>query len=628
MGLSSSLQQARTGFWHLRKGGPAQLRTWLTRRRIDGAGTRASLRPGVEWNPLDIPEYVPNDRPRRFGDVRVAVILDNFSLAAWDYEFDTVPVTPGNWRDRIDDSIDLLLVESAWNGVGGAWQYQLTGSKAPSTALVDLVGHCRGKDIPTVFWNKEDPPHFEDFLDTAKLFDVVFTTDINKVPEYRKELGHENIHVMSFAAQPAIHNPIRIKSMHQRGDIAFAGTYFAHKFPERREQMDLLLNAAAEVSPRMEHGLTIFSRFIGTDEKYQFPAPVDRYVAGSLPYEKMLSAYRDFKVFLNVNSVIDSPSMCARRIFEITASGTPVVSAPSAAIEQFFPIDEIPTVTDPQETQWMLRSLVNSPRLRDRMVHRAQRRIWGNHTYTHRAQQILDAVGLETSAQERPRVSVLVSTNRPHQLEHVLDQVAAQLDVDIELLLLGHGFEFDTTQVESACSERGIETVRCLTAPSSHSLGTCLNQLVAESTGDILAKFDDDDLYGPHYLLDQVNALFYSGADLVGKAAAFAYLESSGTLLLRRPDLEHRWTDFVCGPTLVGRRETFEAVPFADRTRGEDSRFLEEVLESGRRIYAADRFNFIQVRGHGTHTWDAVDTEFLANGVVESFGCNTEHVNI
>ncbi|MEK8227731.1 glycosyltransferase [Oerskovia sp. M15] len=34
---------------------------------------------------------------------------------------------------------------------------------------------------------------------------------------------------------------------------------------------------------------------------------------------------------------MDSPSMCARRVFEITACGTPVVTTPSRAIGEFFP---------------------------------------------------------------------------------------------------------------------------------------------------------------------------------------------------------------------------------------------------------------------------------------------------
>ncbi|RAF64722.1 glycosyltransferase, partial [Burkholderia multivorans] len=140
----------------------------------------------------------------------------------------------------------------------------------------------------------------------------------------------------------AIHSPARPAKNFDVRDIAFADMYFAHKFQERREQMDLLLGAAANVSGRMEHGLEIFSRFLGDDEKYQFPGELGKRVVGSLPYPNLLTAYKHYKVFLNVNSVVDSPSMCARRIFEITAAGTPVVTTPSAATRVFFPTDEIP----------------------------------------------------------------------------------------------------------------------------------------------------------------------------------------------------------------------------------------------------------------------------------------------
>lgn len=627
MRISQFVGEARRGFWHLRQGGPAQLRSWWRRRRFREDST-ATLSTRDSWNPLGVDEYTPLPLAKSFGSIRAAVILDDFSLLAWGCEFDTVAVTPESWRETVDSGIDLLLVESAWNANGGAWQYQLTGPSAPSAALQELTAYCRERQIPTIFWNKEDPPHFEDFLETAQLFDVVFTTDANKVPDYQEALGHSNIHVMSFAAQPAVHNPVRIPGLHQRGDIAFAGMYFAHKFPERREQLQLLLSAAVDVSPRMEHGLTIYARFAELDEKYRFPEPFDDHVVGSLPYLKMLTAYRAFKVFLNVNSVTDSPSMCARRIFEITASGTPVVSTPSAAIRNYFPADEIPTVDDEQETGFLLRGLVNSAHFRDRMVHKAQRRIWGAHTYAHRAEQVLSAAGIEHNPVERPSVSVVVSTNRPEQFEHILRQVARQKDVDLEFLLLTHGFSIDQAEFDHRCSDHGLTNARLLSAPSDWSLGSCLNALIAEASGDVVAKFDDDDHYGDHYLVDQLNALRYSGADVVGKEAGYAYLSAFNALVLRRPTREHRWTTFVSGPTLVAYRRVFTAVPFSDVTRGEDSAFLRDALDAGMKIYAADRFNFIQMRGHGSHTWSADDAEFLANGVVESFGLNTEHVDV
>jgi hypothetical protein len=323
---------------------------------------------------------------------------------------------------------------------------------------------------------------------------------------------------------------------------------------------------------------------------------------------------------LNVNSVVTSPSMCARRIFEITASGTPVVSTPSPAINDFFPMDEVPQVSEPDEAEWTIRALVNSPELRDRMVHRAQRRIWQQHTYTHRVNDVLGGVGLDEQVVRRPSVSVLVSSNRPHQIDHVLETFAGQQDVQAELLILGHGFEIGP-QAESRAKDLGIERFRSLHADSDLPLGACLNLLASKADGDIVTKMDDDDLYGPHYLHDQLAALDYSGADVVGKQAHHMYIAEHDATIVRFPEREHRFTHFVMGPTIMTSRGLLQEHGFAEIGRGEDTDLLRRLVAAGATIYSCDRFGFVQMRqADAAHTWGATSAELLANGRVVAFG--------
>ncbi|KLU10381.1 glycosyltransferase [Kocuria sp. SM24M-10] len=617
----------RTALWHLRHGGPRAVAKYRRRLRVPAAVPAAATRAagGLDFAPAQWPERAPVHP-----GVTAAVILDDFSRRAFAYEWNQVPLTRDGWREQLAaQPVDLLFVESAWHGNGDEWQYQLTGASGVKQPFRDLLAHCREQGIPTVFWNKEDPPHYEDFLECAGLFDHVFTTDSGRVESYVRDLGHDRVGVLPFAAQPAVHRPVRpARGFHAR-DVAFAGMYFAHKYPERRAQMDLLLGGAADVSPRMEHGLEIFSRYLGDDERYQFPAPLDERVVGSLPYERMLTAYKAYKVFLNVNSVVDSPSMCARRIFEITASGTPVVSTPSAAIRHYFPADELPVAEDREHAGDLVRALVRSPELADRMVHRAQRTIWTEHTYSHRVAQVLSAaLPGQTPAPRLPSVSVLLSTNRPHQLGHALGRVAAQVGVDPELVLVCHGFDPVAHGVAELVAASGLSTVRVLEAGDDSSLGECLNLAVRASNGEVLAKMDDDDWYGPHYLLDQLHALRYSGADLVGKQAHYMYVASQDATLLRFAEREHRFTDFVMGPTITGHRAVFERIPFERRTTGEDSAFLAAAVDAGHRIYSGDRFNFRQYRGTGHHTWDVSDAHALASGEVKLFGAVLEHLDV
>ena len=621
----------RRGLWHLRRGGPDGLRTWARRRRAARPGTasvdgRPAADGTVGFAAWDIPDRAPA-RP----DLRVAVVLDDFSRLSFRYEWDQLELQPSRWRDQLAAApVDLLFVESAWAGNGGGWRYHLTGPSAPRPALVELVAWCRGNGTPTVFWNKEDPAHFDDFVDAARLFDHVFTTDSDRLPAYREALGHDRVDVLQFAAQPAIHSPVRPGKGRQERDVAFAGMYFAHRYPERLAQMDLLLGAALRASPRMGTGLEIFSRQLGGDDRYQFPEPFASRVVGSLDYPRMLSAYRAYKVFLNVNSVVSSPSMCARRIYEITASGTPVVSTPSAAIGGTFDADRIPQVATEAEAEHTVRALVRSPELRDRMVHLAQRTIWSGHTYAHRVDQVLRTTGLPDTGAGRPRaVSALVSTNRPHQVEHVLRTVGSQVDVDVELVLLTHGFEPDEPELRALAGEHGVGDLTVLSADTSVPLGTCLNRLVEAADADVVAKMDDDDLYGPHYLGDQLHALAYSDADVVGKQAHYLHVGSVDATLLRFAEREHRFTDFVMGPTIVAHREVATGRPFPALGRGEDTGFLRAVSDGGGRIYSADRFNFVQVRSTertGRHTWDVSDAELLASGDVRVFGTCNDHV--
>ena len=51
---------------------------------------------------------------------------------------------------------------------------------------------------------------------------------------------------------------------------------------------------------------------------------------------------------------------------------------------------------------------------------------------------------------------------------------------------------------------------------------------MALSKGDFIAKFDDDDLYGPNYVADQLLPFKYTDADIVGKLCTFMYQEKSG----------------------------------------------------------------------------------------------------
>jgi spore maturation protein CgeB len=260
------------------------------------------------------------------GKPNLMVIMDEFSTTA--LSADANPCVQHQKTGRcflMNIVIDMLVVESAWEGNNGAWHHKVGWYSEEEIAdLKRLVEACRDQNIPTVFYNKEDPVHFNRFSKTSALFDHVFTTDEGCITKY-EALEHSSIQSVDwiqFAAQPDVHHPYDVM-LSDRNDIAFAGTYYAGKYPERCEKMDMLFDASTD------HGLVIYDRQSdgGNPNMYSQNDLLLIYVVNS-NIKRCLQKHREHRIFLNVNSVEDSLTMAARRIFEIPASGACLVSGP------------------------------------------------------------------------------------------------------------------------------------------------------------------------------------------------------------------------------------------------------------------------------------------------------------
>src|SRR5262249_53054865 len=121
-----------------------------------------------------------------------------------------------------------------------------------------------------------------------------------------------------------------------------------------------------------------------------------------------------------------------------------------------------------------------------------------------------------------PEVSIVMATKRPGFVPVALAQMERQRDVRAEVLLGLHGMAFE--QVREAVESCSLP-VKWVEADASVPFGEVLNRAAAQASGDYVAKWDDDDWYGPRHLADLFMALTYAGADVVGTTAEFFYLE-------------------------------------------------------------------------------------------------------
>ena len=542
-------------------------------------------------------------------ELNVVCVLDKFTFDSLSYEINLHPLPKKGWKDFLKNgSFDFFLAESIWKGHDEQWIWAMSSPNSPNgERFKEVLEFCNEIGLKKVFWNKEDPVNYDRFISTAKQFDVIFTSDNRSIQRYVDDCGHENIFPMPFACQPIIHNPIRNKlPVHS---ICFAGSWYVREHGDRKRQTKLLVDASKK------YDLHIYDRFYGTNDANRFPSNYSRFVRGSMPYEECCMAYRAYKLFLNVNSVMNSDTMFSRRVFEILASSTHVLSTPSEGMEKMLP-HGITVVDSLNDANSAIENLLANDEERQRSAHLGYRHVMNNHTYSHRVGDMLEKIGLESALlSQNPLVSLVTCTNRPDMIPNIMHNYTHQTWENRELIIVIDCPDNEFQEIDD--SLRHQEDVNLYKVPTGLSLGHCFNIGMDLSKGDFIAKFDDDDLYGPNYIADQLLPFKYTDADIVGKLCTFMYHEKSEKTYLRFPNNRHKYGDLVLGPTFFFKREVSEKVKMRDLSKSEDTNFLKDSLKAGYKIYATDPYNFVYMRKkvEGFHTWDATDEQLLSNAI-------------
>ncbi|WP_157073141.1 glycosyltransferase family A protein, partial [Kribbia dieselivorans] len=251
---------------------------------------------------------------------------------------------------------------------------------------------------------------------------------------------------------------------------------------------------------------------------------------------------------------------------------------------------------------------------------------WANRTRT-----------IEDDLRLRPRgvwrdVSVIVPTNRLHELDNVAENVARQVENEygnVQLVLVLHGLDVDEADLRARYRDAGVDHLEIVRADPSITLGACMNLGIDASDGRYIAKVDDDNYYGKHYLTDLVDSFSHSGAGIVGKWCHYVWLRSSNAVILRFPNSEHKFERLVQGGSIILDGDVARDLRFGDLPRAVDTDILTRAKQAGVSIYSADRFNFVSIRGadRHAHTWPISDMALMNRaGQVVFFGDPRPHV--
>lgn len=440
---------------------------------------------------------------------RVACILDDFTYNSYKYECDLHQLSREHWLADLEEiQPQLLFVESAWRGKDEQW-YNVVNKNIDE--LQGVVKWCNERNIPTVFWNKEDPIHFQTFINTAMQFDHVFTTDLDCLSKYRETLGHDNVSFLPFACQPVVNNPIEL---YKREDsFCFAGAYYV-KYPERTEDLDTIVKALGNFKE-----LDIYDRnFYRTDPDYMFPEEYQKYIVGTLPFEEIDKAYKGYKYSINLNSIKQSQTMFARRVYELLASNTLTVSNFSRGIRTLF--GDLVFVSDSgEELVNRIKKILDSNVAYGKFRLLGLRKVMLEHTYERRFNCILSKVFPDYKEKNYlPNISVVSVVSNGGELQQAIDQFDAQKYPNKTLIIIdkySNLTEVDRFDIEfySLIDLRGKRLADITNAP-------------------YLSLLNVEDYYGPNYLLDLALATKYSQAEVIGKS--FFFEKKGNEIVLNR----------------------------------------------------------------------------------------------
>jgi hypothetical protein len=417
--------------------------------------------------------------------------------------------------------------------------------------------------------------------------------DFEQIALFREALGHERVECLPLAVQPALHNPMR--RARQPRALCFLGTTGdIEPLGESRRLFEAAVRAGLDIFEVLPSGASPVIKLQASGS-----------LRGRLDYDRILTVYRSYQAFLEA-SFDDSSKL--RRALEICACETPIlcgrtessVSLPESARSLVRSANEAAFAQTGAKDPWLAAS-----------AHRAYRELLRDHTYRERLRTIRRALGAAAEPCQPPMVSVLAASNRPERLDNILENFERQSHPRRELVLLLNSCGYDLDRVRARMGSRA--DVQVFQLDEALTLADCLNHGVQQASGDWLAKFDDDDLYGAHYLADLLLCSRFTDAPVLGKRAYHVHFEETDRTALRFAHHAHRNVEFVHGATLLVRRDVFDQVAFTRVRRGTDTLFQRACRARGLGIYSSDPYNFVHVRHPegASHTWGISDEELL-----------------
>ncbi|WP_176541432.1 MULTISPECIES: glycosyltransferase [unclassified Bacillus (in: firmicutes)] len=243
-------------------------------------------------------------------------------------------------------------------------------------------------DIKHAYWATEDPRWREEwshyYINNTRP-DFVFTIDRDSIPFYQK-LGY-SAHYLPWACNPDFHKPGKREDQYAC-DIAVVATAGVKWNSYRKDSVQILLK------PLIEKGFDVSiwgKRWDRLDpDIVGFNVP-SKFLREKLPYLDTNHVYSSAKIVLGFQNT--TTELTSRSYEVLAARGFLLAPCTPAIQETFIPGKHLVCSQSPKETVELVDYYLKHEEERKKIALSGQKEVYTNHTYKHRAEEILKIVG-------------------------------------------------------------------------------------------------------------------------------------------------------------------------------------------------------------------------------------------
>jgi hypothetical protein len=274
--------------------------------------------------------------------------------------------------------------------------------------------------------------------------------------------------------------------------------------------------------------------------------------------------------------------MFSRRIFELLACGTPVISAYARGIENLLGCDVVAFAGSEEETKKHLDRLLGNETEWARASARGIRAVFERHTYADRWQTLCQQVNPAHPSTPPRTVTVIAVVQQEMTLSRLIETLTQQTYRNFAVwLYLGKKISPKVAeQLSNALPDIRVKVFQ----DTAEAAAACTSSEI----GNYLWLIQPTDFYGANFLKDCMLASTYSDADFIGKHSHFVLAKDRTKLDLTSPGYEFRYVNSLPPGSFIAKSGSLTEQGWEGLLRRQGLQAIQ------RRVLSIDPFNYIR----------------------------------